>query len=113
MKEVNSLIKLFFVIMRKEVKNMLIDSKLEIQEEFNECPGREVIEDEILGLAIKYVDLDEANSPYWRNDRATMVFLVKKTVHPMLFTRLVHHIRPDEFDWLDRNGKYVVRLWWD
>ena len=92
----------------------VIRSEMKIREEFNECRGREAIESELESatLDIQYVDLDNDS---WKNDGATMVFMIRRSVDAMLFTRFVHSIRPDEFDWVDAptEDDRIVRLWWD
>lgn len=92
------------------------------QEEFNEMPGREVIEEilkEMDGVTI--VDTDKL---YWQNTEDTLVIEIDgselfrfggKTISDNMekLTQLIHRTRPDELNSQTKGNKKILRLWWD
>ena len=97
----------------KEPEQYMKASELKMDEPFNLFRGREAILNsmEKYGLKFHFVDIEE---PYWQNDRDTMVFyIVEEKTKGIEFAKFITDETPDEFMDIEREGKRIIRLWWD
>lgn len=84
-----------------------------INEAFNDCPGGEVIKSDLakynLEKAVQFTDAVADD-----NDTATMVFeFTGSTREALRLAKLSTEWFVDEFDTYHRDGKTIVRMWWD
>lgn len=95
---------------------MIRPSELKIREEFNNCPGRDVImqdwEKYGFDSICEFVDVDELR--FWENAPDKIVFEFRGNVADALnLAMLMSPWQPDEFHHITREGKTIIRLWWD
>ena len=97
----------------KEPEQYMKASELKMDEPFNLFRGREAILNsmEKYGLKFHFVDIEE---PYWQNERNTMVFYIAgEKTKGIEFAKFITDETPDEFMDIEREGKRIIRLWWD
>ena len=95
------------------------------EQDFNSCPGREVIVREIakagLDQYLTYVDINPEFAKYWENDEATLVAEVTFPENPtkkdmakaLEIGSLARDFGADEYINRVVNGRHIIRMWWD
>lgn len=101
------------------METVITPSKRKLEKEgFNDMQDKKWFDTwfEIKKLKLNYVDLDKEQHPYWQNDNATLVLLVKNIKDALLIGELAVESLADEFQTVHASfasGNEVVRLWWD
>lgn len=90
----------------------LIKSEIKMTKPFNGFRGIKHFNKIVNDLGLKLNPIDVEGMDYWKNNEATMVFIVEKE-EIKLVTDMSKKVKADECDYELIDDNTVFRLWWD
>ena len=84
------------------------------KEGFNCCPARRDIKNGLKDISSAKI-VDVTDKEYWQNESDTLVVLVDNANDALQLGQFAKNFDADEFNFeaVDNNNSFIVRLWWD